>query len=66
MMGCDYNGWNDVPEDEREAIDAFEAANGTHSRGVVSLWRAVVGLISPISIAPPQVTSRTVPKRKAA
>ncbi len=26
MFSCDYNGWADVPEDEREAIDAFEAA----------------------------------------
>jgi hypothetical protein len=26
VFSCDYNGWADVPEDEREAIDAFEAA----------------------------------------
>jgi hypothetical protein len=26
MFSCDYNGWTDVPEEEREAIDAFEAA----------------------------------------
>jgi hypothetical protein len=25
MLSCDYNGWADVPEEEREAIDAFEA-----------------------------------------
>ena len=25
MFSCDYNGWADVPEAEREAIDAFEA-----------------------------------------
>jgi hypothetical protein len=25
-MSCDYNGWNDTPEDEREALDAYEAA----------------------------------------
>ncbi|MFL5402599.1 MAG: hypothetical protein ACJ8BF_07255 [Gemmatimonadales bacterium] len=25
-MSCDYNGWNDAPEDEREALDAYEAA----------------------------------------
>ena len=25
MFSCDYNGWADVPEEEREAIDAFEA-----------------------------------------
>jgi hypothetical protein len=22
MMTCDYNGWNDAPEDEREWFDA--------------------------------------------
>jgi hypothetical protein len=26
VLGCDYNGWADVPEDEREAIAAFECA----------------------------------------
>jgi hypothetical protein len=26
VFSCDYNGWADVPEDEREAIDAFDAA----------------------------------------
>jgi hypothetical protein len=26
VFSCDYNGWADVPEEEREAIDAFEAA----------------------------------------
>jgi hypothetical protein len=26
VMSCDYNGWNDAPEDEREALDAYEAA----------------------------------------
>lgn len=26
MMSCDYNGWNDTPEDEREALDVYEAA----------------------------------------
>lgn len=25
MFSCDYNGWADVPEEEREGIDAFEA-----------------------------------------
>jgi hypothetical protein len=23
-MVCDYNGWNDAPEDEREALDLLE------------------------------------------
>jgi hypothetical protein len=25
VYSCDYNGWVDVPEEEREAIDAFES-----------------------------------------
>jgi hypothetical protein len=25
MFGCDYNGWTDLPEEEREGIEAFEA-----------------------------------------
>ena len=29
MFSCDYNGWSDVPEDEREAIDAFEVEKAT-------------------------------------
>jgi hypothetical protein len=27
MFSCDYNGWADVPEEEREAIDAYESEN---------------------------------------
>ena len=26
MLSCDYNGWSDAPEDEREALDAYETA----------------------------------------
>ena len=26
VLSCDYNGWADVPEDEREAMEAFESA----------------------------------------
>lgn len=40
MFSCDYNGWADVPEEEREGLDAFEArgapspvAAGTPSAG---------------------------------
>jgi hypothetical protein len=25
VFSCDYNGWADVPEEEREGMDAFEA-----------------------------------------
>jgi hypothetical protein len=37
MLSCDYNGWNDVPEDEREELDAYEAAAekaGARNRGL--------------------------------
>jgi N-ethylmaleimide reductase len=41
-MSCDYNGWNDTPEDEREALDAYEAeaektAEATLVRGEADL-----------------------------
>lgn len=26
MLSGDYNGWSDTPEDERETLDAYEAA----------------------------------------
>jgi len=26
LLSCDHNGWNDAPEDEREALDTYEAA----------------------------------------
>jgi hypothetical protein len=26
VFSCDFNGWADVPEEEREGIEAFEAA----------------------------------------
>ncbi|HEX2241029.1 MAG TPA: hypothetical protein VHJ82_07825 [Actinomycetota bacterium] len=32
MFSCDYNGWADVPEEEREAIDVFEAAHQPSAR----------------------------------
>jgi hypothetical protein len=31
MLSCDYNGWADMREDEREAIDTFEASLGSNS-----------------------------------
>jgi hypothetical protein len=26
VFSCDYNGWADVPEEEREGIEVFEAS----------------------------------------
>lgn len=51
MISCNYNGWADVPEEEREAMDAFEA-----SRSV----RPVIPAIRP------PLTILYLPKRKAA
>jgi hypothetical protein len=37
MFSCDYNGWADVPEEEREGIDAFEATQ-PESPTTVLVW----------------------------
>jgi hypothetical protein len=29
VLSCDYNGWADVPEEEREAVEAFELGRET-------------------------------------
>jgi len=46
MFSCDYNGWADVSEEEREAIDAFEASRSAAGLQV-GLVRAVRVLRSP-------------------
>jgi hypothetical protein len=56
MLSCDYNGWADVPEAEREAIDAFEAMSQ-------------LPLVPPVLRASwprPDVPLRVVPQRRAA
>jgi hypothetical protein len=35
VFSCDYNGWADVPEEEREGIEAFEAAQSIRT---TPLW----------------------------
>jgi hypothetical protein len=35
VFSCDYNGWTDVPEAEREAIEAFEIAQKHPSAPVI-------------------------------
>jgi hypothetical protein len=56
VFSCDYNGWADVPEEEREAIEAFEAA--------LRVQRS--SLVPPSS--PPQAGASTLhaPERRAA
>jgi hypothetical protein len=54
VFSCDYNGWTDVPEDEREAIEAFELSTDAGPE----LPKRVI----PVPALPPQV----LPQRKAA
>jgi hypothetical protein len=54
VFSCDYNGWTDVPEDEREAIEAFELSTDAGPE----LPKGVI----PVPALPPQV----LPRRKAA
>jgi hypothetical protein len=47
MLTCDYNGWNDAPEDEREWFDqhpeiwsdATRQADGRPVRVTLFVWR---------------------------
>ena len=47
MLTCDYNGWNDAPEDEREWFDQHpeiwgevpRQADGRPARVTLFLWR---------------------------
>jgi hypothetical protein len=55
VFSCDYNGWADVPEDEREAIEAFELS--TQARAEPQPKRVI-----PVSAMPP----KNLPHRKAA
>jgi hypothetical protein len=50
VLTCDYNGWNDAPEDEREWFDqhpeiwggATREADGRPLRVTLFLWRRAV------------------------
>ena len=55
MYSCDYNGWADVPEEEREGIDAFEA--GRLPALSVALTR-IPPAVLPVQVAPPHFTHR--------
>jgi hypothetical protein len=37
MFSCDYNGWADVPEEEREGIEVFEAAQPIFEASILLL-----------------------------
>lgn len=55
VFSCDYNGWADVPEDEREAIEAFELSS--EARAELPSKRLI-----PVPAQPP----KNLPHRKAA
>jgi hypothetical protein len=56
VFSCDYNGWADVPEDEREALEVFEAG----------LLRLVRLSATPPLVHDPATLLLRVPERRAA
>jgi hypothetical protein len=56
VFSCNYNGWADVPEEEREGIEAFEAARVPP--------RAAVKVA--LALAEPVPTPRALVQQKAA
>lgn len=46
MFSCDYNGWADVPEEEREGMEAFETARVLPPKALLPPPR-VRGFIAP-------------------
>lgn len=57
VFSCDYNGWADVPEEEREGIDAFESAAQSTPAGKVD---------ASLSVWQPRVSFHEAPIRRAA
>lgn len=55
MFSCDYNGWADVPEEEREGLAAFDAQPEAPADPASSLLHLVSG-----------VPASSFPQRKAA
>jgi hypothetical protein len=56
VFSCDYNGWADVPEEEREGLEAFESAQ--------SLTATPVYLT--LVFDPPLVQVQDIPQPRAA
>ena len=56
VFSCDYNGWADMPEAEREAIEAFESAQKLLPRGPLSRECSRPTLVS---------SSRVLPRKAA-
>ena len=62
VYSCDYNGWADVPEEEREGLDAFETSPPPVKALAPIRYFAQVPLESPAASAVPPLA----PRRKAA
>jgi hypothetical protein len=56
MFSCDYNGWADVPEEEREELEVFEAVH-------LLLQEAAH---VPLQLEPPLGLVHQIPVRRAA
>ena len=56
MFSCDYNGWADVPEEEREELEIFEAAHPLLQEGA----------LVPVLVEPPAALRNQIPQRRAA
>ena len=56
MFSCDYNGWADVPEEEREAIQAFEAAQRVQG----------ISAVLPVIVHDSRALPLSTPERRAA
>lgn len=56
VFSCDYNGWQDIPEEEREGLETFEATRVAPERAVA------VSLV----VRRPVLPIPSVPDRRAA
>ncbi len=45
MFSCDYNGWTDVPEEEREGIEDFEASRQLPALLIPRIVRPLLPLV---------------------
>jgi hypothetical protein len=60
VFSCDYNGWADVPEEEREGIEAYESA-----REIVPFPPLPLPPRS-VALRRPALPERGLPQRRAA
>jgi len=64
VFSCDYNGWADVPEEEREGIDAFEA---TGSPNIIDTLKPEAGTrLLPVRLKEAKVPGQVIERRRAA